>query len=439
MIIDQLNGVYKKGEGFKPPFDNLPGIVRKLDLTGLVLLSASANNETPMVGDFRDSFVDYHLEDKGHQLEGNYSLGFTEEEYKKWKEQQTWRFHADLSAEKDSAIISMTNLIPMYLKELWDTLEKADTLDQGLANYKKESILKIAEAHRKYRERFDSVSDEDMRKVLLAAQLGIYSHILEYDRHYSFLYKNKIAFINNLALSMFEEKYLDSVNLDSMSSMILILLQQDNLPSATVGSLLEMYLKHHVTNKKSPITCEYKALGEGKEIGSNNKLSLPKINQAEVYEGMMPLSTQKPLSGTVAYFPSVSNYPFLDFVIYSEADKSIKMFQLTVAYPLSNHADSTRAFADPNTYGETGILGKFKEAQKNLAEAWLKFFTGNDQAKIRTAKDGFANGVEFYFLGYTPEPGNFGAFEAGSRFIDILSFPPLAPFLEWLRAHKAQK
>ncbi|CAG8714194.1 16287_t:CDS:2, partial [Cetraspora pellucida] len=324
-IFDQYNALYKNKALNDRPFSLVKELTTFLNKAGLIIVSASANNE------------EYPNEFDSWQIFTIYD-GYDDDEFEEWCRLCGYDYHnLDIKPHLDE-LRYLTNSIPLELDK-WHRI-KGNNLRDKISTYKKSRGKEIARQHEKFRSNLSPDKLINLKQCVATMVLKtVISDDVDYGLNRQFMYEKTIRIRNDIEIKTY----------------------------AAIHPIAEQAIKNshseHYLHFKNDLERVASSVFEG---GYSNDVkgrlaetyitTVLEIEKRVQFEIILPYENVD-LSKTTFFFPVSSNYPGVDFLIWDHENRILFAFQITIGN-LKNYYESRDKFM---AEGSDSLINKWAE------------------------------------------------------------------------------
>ncbi|RIB24536.1 hypothetical protein C2G38_2139225 [Gigaspora rosea] len=355
-VFDQHNALHKHKVLEEYPFSLVKALPTFLNKIGLIIVSASANNE------------EYPKEFESWEKFSMYS-GYTDDEFLEWCKMRNYEIDSDpqLKSQLES-IRFWTNAYPLEL-DLWHmTNESTDDLIEKISSYLDWRGTDIKSNHKKFRKTLDDDEKESLNRCVVSMILGSTKPGAIDGMNRQFMYEKSvdeggyirktIAAIHPLA----QQAIIDSHSehpLNELRDMVSAVFNKDD-------RFAELYIKMLLEYTKT-LECKITKPGKRKPTVAYD-LKFKEFSQIIKFVGNGIPTESFNVKKKVLFLPQSDNYPGVDFFIWDNSRKILFSFQVTIG-TLASHKTSKDNFMNGELRNKWAALCSTEES--NVKFIWL--------------------------------------------------------------------
>ncbi|CAI2198239.1 13293_t:CDS:2, partial [Funneliformis geosporum] len=346
-IFDQHNALYKYNALYKFPFVIVKSLGPTLQDNGLIIISASANNEV-----FPKEFNSW----KQLNLYG----GYCDEEFNEWCKLYNYYIDGDPEVKSQlDAIKFWTGAYPLEL-DMWHQTP-GDNLSEKTQNYLEIRIKAIELNHQTYRESLSIERKLSLSQCVYSMILQITPPQITYGMDRQLMYidtasvwegQNKdkevkvktIIAIHPLAkLAIIYGHNKEIIN--GIQMVASTVLQSSAYTNDAKGRVAELYIITEMAIKR---LFEFKCrnFSRTKSVKFDQKVQFDNVIRFTNNDVPIHLNNFN-IDQTTFFIPESPTYPFVDCLLWDSHDEILFAFQITVS-KLEKHADSAKNFLTRN-------------------------------------------------------------------------------------------
>ncbi|KAF0528499.1 hypothetical protein F8M41_013123 [Gigaspora margarita] len=336
-VFDQHNALHKYDVLAKYPFSLVEVLPTFLDKRGLIIVSASANNEVfPKAFESWEKFSMYS--------------GYTDDEFLEWCKMRNYKIDRDprLKSQLDS-IRFWTNSYPLEL-DLWH-MTKGSSLVEKTSNYLDMRGTQIKWNYQTFRKNLDHNELISLNSCVVSMMLGSSKPGAIYGMNRQFMYEKSVSKTDEGGDTNAIRKTIVAIHplaqqaiidchpehpFNELRDMVSAVFNQDEYSNDTKGRFAELYIKMLLEYTK---TCEFKIRKPGRNRTDLNF----KLSQIIKFIGNDIPTESFNLEKNALFLPQSDNYPGVDFLIWDHYSKILFSFQVTIG-SLANHRKSRDDF-----------------------------------------------------------------------------------------------
>ncbi|RIB04940.1 hypothetical protein C2G38_1987717 [Gigaspora rosea] len=368
-VFDQHNALHKYNALTKYPYllvKTLPTLLNKI---GLVIVSASANNEV------------FPKEFKSWEKFSIYN-GYTDDEFLEWCKMRNYKIDdPQLKSQLDS-IRLWTNSYPLEL-DLWHTTNKSNESNESslidliekTSKYLDWRGTEIKSNYQTFRKNLDHNELISLNNCVVSMILGSTKPGAIYGMNRQFMYEKSVSkggdsrktivAIHPLAQQAIIDSHPDHP-LNELRDMVSAVFNKYEYSNDTIGRFAELYIKTLLEYTK---TLDFKITKPGRKQTVAHDLNF-KLSQIIKFIGNDIPTESFNVEKNTLFLPQSDNYPGADFLIWAPNSKTLFSFQVTIG-PLTSHKMSNDTFMT----GEGSLKNKWANLcdtkESNVKFIWL--------------------------------------------------------------------
>ncbi|CAG8787851.1 5620_t:CDS:2, partial [Dentiscutata erythropus] len=336
-VFDQYNALHKYDVHVKFPFSLVKTLPTFLDEIGLIIVSASANNEVfPKEFKLWEKFFMYS--------------GYTDDEFLEWCKMRNYKIdrNPQLKSQLDS-IRFWTNSYPLEL-DLWH-MTNGSSLVEKTSNYLDMRGTEILSNHHIFRKNLDHNELISLNSCVVSMILGSTKPDVIYGMNRQFMYEKSVSetdeegdtnativAIHPLAQQAIIDSHPEHP-LNELRDMVSDVFNKGEYSNDTKGRFAELYIKTLLEYTK---TLEFKITEPGRKRTVAYDLNF-KLSQIIKFIGNDIPTEGFNMEKNALFLPQSDNYPGVDFLVWDHCSKILFSFQVTID-SLANHRKSKDNF-----------------------------------------------------------------------------------------------